>query len=54
MIEIFKNEQFGDIRVAGNNEEPLFCLSDVCRSLELRQGDVRQRLADGVVTRHSL
>ena len=50
MIEIFKNEQFGDIRVAGNNEEPLFCLSDVCRSLELRQGDVRQRLTDGVVT----
>ena len=50
MIEIFKNEQFGDIRVAGNNEEPLFCLSDVCRSLELRQGYVRQRLADGVVT----
>ena len=50
MIEIFKNEQFGDIRVAGNNDEPLFCLADICRSLELRQGDVRQRLNDGVVS----
>lgn len=50
MIEIFKNEQFGNIRVAGTNEEPLFCLADVCASLELRQGDVRQRLNDGVVS----
>lgn len=50
MIEIFKNEQFGNIRVAGTNEEPLFCLADVCSSLELRQGDVRQRLNDGVVS----
>ena len=50
MIEIFKNEQFGKIRVAGTNEEPLFCLADICSSLELRQGDVRQRLCDGVVS----
>jgi prophage antirepressor-like protein len=50
MIEIFKNEQFGNIRVAGTNEEPLFCLADICSSLDLRQGDVRQRLCDGVVS----
>ena len=50
MIEIFKNEQFGKIRVAGTNEEPLFCLADICSSLDLRQGDVRQRLCDGVVS----
>ena len=50
MIEIFKNEQFGNIRVAGTSEEPLFCLADICTSLELRQGDVRQRLNDGVVS----
>ena len=50
MIEVFNNEQFGNIRVAGTNEEPLFCLADVCVSLELRQGDVRQRLNDGVVS----
>lgn len=35
MIEIFKNEQFGDIRVAGTNEEPMFCLADVCKALNL-------------------
>lgn len=50
MIEIFKNEQFGKIRVAGTNEEPLFCLADICSILDLRQGDVRQRLCDGVVS----
>ena len=50
MKEIFKNEQFGNIRVAGTSEEPLFCLADICASLELRQGDVRQRLNDGVVS----
>lgn len=28
----------------------MFCLADVCKILELRQGDVRQRLSDGVVS----
>lgn len=49
-IQIFKNPQFGDIRTAGTADNPLFCLSDVCKALELRQGDVRQRLSDGVVS----
>lgn len=49
-VRIFSNERFGDIRTSGTNEEPLFCLADVCRVLELRQGDVRQRLSDGVVS----
>lgn len=50
MVEVFNNEQFGNIRVAGTSDEPLFCLADICASLELRQGDVRQRLNDGVVS----
>ena len=29
-IQIFKNEFFGEVRVAGTSEEPLFCLADVC------------------------
>ena len=65
-------------RVDGTNEEPMFCLIDlcmalnlrtegifprlkeggynqivvtyICSSLELRQGDVKQILCDGVVT----
>lgn len=32
-IEIFKNERFGEIRVAGTSDEPLFCLADVCKSI---------------------
>lgn len=50
-IQIFQNEQFGKVRIVLNeNEEPLFCLADVCLVLGLRQGDVRQRLSDGVVS----
>ncbi|WP_153953173.1 hypothetical protein [Campylobacter jejuni] len=32
---IFKNENFGAVRVAYENNEPLFCLSYVCKNLEL-------------------
>ena len=35
-IEIFKNESFGEVRVAGTSEEPLFCLADICRVLEIK------------------
>lgn len=50
-IQIFQNEQFGKVRIAMNeSNEPLFCLADVCNVLGLRQGDVRQRLSDGVVS----
>lgn len=30
-IQIFSNEQFGNIRIAGTSDNPLFCLADVCR-----------------------
>lgn len=50
-IQIFQNEQFGKVRITMNeSDEPLFCLADVCSVLGLRQGDVRQRLDDGVVS----
>ena len=32
-IEIFKNESFGEVRVAGTSDEPLFCAADICRAL---------------------
>ena len=47
MIEIFKNEQFGKIRVAETNEEPMFCLIDLCRALNLRTDGVLPRLKEG-------
>ena len=35
-IKIFNNSQFGNIRVQKDEDgEPLFCLTDVCRALEL-------------------
>ena len=49
-IRIFKNPLFGDIRTAGTSEEPLSCLSDVCKALDLLQGDVKRRLDDGLVS----
>lgn len=32
-IQIFKNESFGEVRVAGTSEEPLFCAKDVAIAL---------------------
>lgn len=37
-IEIFKNERFGEVRVAGTSEQPLFCASDLCRALGYANG----------------
>ena len=34
-IKIYENPAFGRIRTAGTSEEPLFCLADVCRAVEL-------------------
>lgn len=35
-LEIFKNEEFGDVRVDMINNEPWFMLSDICRVLEIK------------------
>lgn len=44
-IEIFKNESFGEVRVAGTSEEPLFCLTDVCRAIGIANArNVKDRL----------
>ena len=45
-IKIFGNPNFGDIRIAVNDKgEPLFCLSDVCKALELANpSQVKTRL----------
>ena len=53
-IEIFKNESFGEVKVAGTSDEPLFCLADVCKVLDLDSSQVMKRLDDGVVTIHPI
>ena len=41
---IFESDKFGQIRTAGTSEEPLFCLSDICRALELQTQNTKNRL----------
>ena len=44
-IQVFTNPQFGVIRTAGTPDNPLFCLADLCRVLELTNiTEVRKRL----------
>lgn len=48
-IQLFKNDRFGEVRVAGTSEEPLFCLADICRVLDLQVTPTKNRLnPDGV------
>lgn len=50
-LKIFENVNFGEIRVAGTSENPLFCLADVCKVLDLgNPSQVKTRLDDGVIS----
>nr|WP_278997178.1 phage antirepressor KilAC domain-containing protein [Prevotella disiens] len=41
----FTNPQFGEIRTAGNAENPLFCLADLCQALDIKNpSDCKSRL----------
>ncbi len=56
-IQIFNNPQFGEVRVTvTENNEPMFCLADVCKALDLKNpSDVKTRLsARGVATADTL
>ena len=44
-VTIFENAQFGQVRTAGTSEQPLFCLVDVCKVLEIENTrNVKTRL----------
>lgn len=44
-LQIFNSPEFGDIRTATLENEPMFCLSDVCRALSLSNvTEVKKRL----------
>ena len=54
-IKIFENEQFGKVRIAmGENNEPFFCLADVCQILDLIPSKVAQRLDKDVLSKYPL
>lgn len=46
-IKIFENQEFGKIRTALLNDEPMFCLGDVCKALGIAQASkVKERLSE--------
>lgn len=51
-LQIFNNSEFGQIRTVIVDSEPMFCLADVCKALEITHiTDVKNRLKqDGVGT----
>lgn len=54
-LQIFKNENFGEIRTVIIDTEPMFCLADVCKALEISNpSKVAQRLDDDERTKLEL
>lgn len=53
-LQIFKNAEFGQIRTVMINNEPIFCLADVCVALELTAKGVKQRLSDEVISNYPI
>lgn len=54
-IEVFENPIFGQIRMVMVDNEPMFCLIDVCRALEIKNAtDVAKRLDEDELTRLNL
>lgn len=54
-IEVFENPIFGQIRMVMVDDEPMFCLVDVCKALEIKNAtDVAKRLDEDELTRLNL
>lgn len=54
-LQIFNNEEFGKIRTVTKDDEPMFCLIDICKALEIRNAtDVAKRLDEDELTRLNL
>ena len=54
-IQIFNNEEFGEIRTAVVNDEPMFCLMDICKALGMSNPTmVAQRLDEDELTKLNL
>ena len=54
-LKIFNNEEFGEIRTVTVNDEPMFCLTDICKALEMSNPTmVAQRLDDDERTKLDL
>lgn len=46
-LKIYNSDEFGEIRTVIVNDEPMFCLADICKALELSQpSKVKERLLE--------
>lgn len=43
-LQVFNSPEFGAIRTAGTSDEPLFCLADICKVLDLQVSATKNRL----------
>ncbi len=54
-LQIFNNEEFGEIRTITKDNEPMFCLMDICKALGMKNPTmVASRLEDDEVTKFDL
>lgn len=54
-LKVFENSEFGEIRTVTVNDEPMFCLTDICKALEMSNPTmVAQRLDDDERTKLDL
>lgn len=54
-LQIFNNEEFGIIRTITKDNEPMFCLMDICKALGMKNPTmVASRLEDDEVTKFDL
>lgn len=54
-LEVYRNIEFGEVRTAVINNEPMFCLIDICKALEMSNPTVvAQRLNDDELAKLNL
>lgn len=54
-LRIFENSEFGEIRTITKDNEPMFCLMDICKALDMKNPTmVASRLEDDEVTKFDL
>ena len=54
-FQIFNSPEFGKVRIiVGNDGEPKFSLSDICKILGLVSTKTAQRLGDDVLSKHPI
>ncbi len=54
-LQIFNSEEFGEVRTVLIANEPMFCLIDICKALEIKNAtDVAKRLDEDELTRLNL